>query len=119
MAFFNKITLQTAGLLPAPQFSKRGSKSSLPNNCIRRSRRLAGVEAEVVPGDLGGRAKKKAMRSLDIIDEHEGITQQAQDEYAKLFQQPLSASHLEALTALFNWRLPEELELMGEDVMVV
>ena len=55
--------------------------------------------------------KKKAMQALDIIDEHEGIDQQALDEYAKLFGQPLCESHIRALTALFNWILPADLDL--------
>ena len=59
------------------------------------------------------------MRSLNIIDEHEGITQHAQEEYFKLFGQPLSDSHLQALTALFNWSLPEDLEPGDEDVLVM
>jgi hypothetical protein len=49
------------------------------------------------------------MRALNIIGENEGITQQAQDEYSKLFGHRPSASHIQATTALFNWSLPEEL----------
>ena len=52
--------------------------------------------------------EKKAMRSLDILSENEGIDQQAQDDYAKLFRHPLSDSHLRALSALFKWSLPED-----------
>jgi hypothetical protein len=58
------------------------------------------------------------MKSLDIIGDQEGLNQQAQDDYAKLFKQPLSESHLQALTALFNWSLPEELEPRDDDVML-
>jgi beta-glucosidase/6-phospho-beta-glucosidase/beta-galactosidase len=58
------------------------------------------------------------MRSLDIIGDQEGLNQQALDEYAKLFRQPLSDYHLQALTALFNWSLPEELEPRDDDVML-
>lgn len=53
--------------------------------------------------------KKKAMQALDVLDEHEGINQQALDDYAKLFGQPLNDSHIRALCALFNWSLPDEL----------
>jgi hypothetical protein len=49
---------------------------------------------------------KKAMRSLQIIGEHDGIDQQAQDEYAKLFKKPFSAAHVQALAALFKWDIP-------------
>jgi hypothetical protein len=55
------------------------------------------------------RRMKKAMQALDILGEQEGIDQQALDDYAKLFGQHLSDSHIHALTALFNWSLPDEL----------
>ncbi|CAD6257196.1 unnamed protein product [Miscanthus lutarioriparius] len=116
--FFDKIVQRTTGLLPVPAVSKHGSKSLPPRVCLRRSRRLAGAEADVVPTDMGGRVQKKAMRSLGIINEHEGINQQAQNDYAKLFGQPLSDSHLQALTALFFWSLPEELEPGSDDVLM-
>ncbi|KAF0920178.1 hypothetical protein E2562_033676 [Oryza meyeriana var. granulata] len=48
------------------------------------------------------------MSSLGIIDEHDGIDQHAQDEYAQLFGQQLSSSHLQALVALLGWVPPEE-----------
>jgi hypothetical protein len=57
-------------------------------------------------GDLERRSKKKAMRSLQIIGEQDGIDQQAQDEYAKLFEKPLSAVHVQTLAALFKWDIP-------------
>ena len=44
---------------------------------------------------------------------------QAQDKYFKLFGQPLSDSHLQALTALFNWSLPEDLDSGIEEVLVM
>lgn len=49
------------------------------------------------------------MRTLDIIGDNEGIDEKAQDEYAKLFGHLLSDSHLQAMTALFNWSLPDDL----------
>jgi beta-glucosidase/6-phospho-beta-glucosidase/beta-galactosidase len=54
------------------------------------------------------------MRTLQLIEEHEGIDQQALDDYAKLFKQPLPDSHVQALAALFHWSLPENLG-EGED----
>jgi hypothetical protein len=73
----------------------------------------------VIPADIRGRPRKKALRSLGIIDEHEGLSQQVQDVYAKLFGQPLLDSHLHALTVLFNWSIPKELDPSGDDVLVV
>jgi hypothetical protein len=34
------------------------------------------------------------MRTLELIEENEGIDQQALDDYAKLFKHPLPDSHL-------------------------
>jgi hypothetical protein len=56
------------------------------------------------------RSKRKVMHSLQIIGEHEGIGQQAQDEYAKLFEKMLSGSHIQALAALFKWDIPVGLD---------
>lgn len=63
--------------------------------------------------------KKKAMQALDILGEQEGIDQQALDDYAKLFGQPLCDSHVCALTALFNWSLPDELGSGNEGLELV
>lgn len=58
------------------------------------------------------------MRTLEIVEEHDGITQQAQDEYAKLFQHPLSESHIRALAVLFKWHIPDEFTQGEVDVYV-
>jgi hypothetical protein len=55
-------------------------------------------------GDMSRRATKKAMRNLGLIGENEGIDQQAQEEYARLFSEPLSDIHIAALAALFGWK---------------
>ncbi|KAF0936116.1 hypothetical protein E2562_038782 [Oryza meyeriana var. granulata] len=110
--FINRIGRRTSGLLPAPSIGKRQVKT-LP----RRSQRLAGADVEFQPGnDISRRSKKCAMSSLGIIDEHDGIDQQAQDEYAQLFGQQLSASHLQALAALLGWVPPEEFCHGGDTV---
>jgi hypothetical protein len=99
-----------------PVINKRRYKSGVTP---RRSRRLAGADVEFQLDDLSRRSKKKAMRSLNILGENEGIDQQAQDDYAKLFAHPLCDSHIHALAALFNWSMPEDLgqgvesELLG------
>jgi hypothetical protein len=65
-------------------------------------------------GDHEIRAKKKVMRTLDIIGENEGINQPALDEYAKLFSHRPSASPIQTMTALFNWSLHYDLGVEGE-----
>jgi hypothetical protein len=59
-------------------------------------------------GDMARRSTKKAMRSLGVIGENDSIDQQAWEEYARLFFEPLSATHLAALRALFCWKSLEE-----------
>jgi hypothetical protein len=55
------------------------------------------------------RLSKKVTRTLNILGESDGINQQAQEEYAKVFSEPLSTSNIQALAALFGW---SELENM-------
>jgi hypothetical protein len=50
---------------------------------------------------------KTVMRSLGIELERELVNQRTMDDYAKLFSGPLSASHVQALAALFGWSPPE------------
>jgi hypothetical protein len=51
----------------------------------RRSRRIAGVEPEVVNATSSTRNKKKVMRALDIPGETEGISQEALEQYTASF----------------------------------
>lgn len=44
-----------------------------------------------------------------MVNEHDGIDQQALDDYAKLLEQSFSESHIHALAALFNWDIPRDL----------
>jgi hypothetical protein len=47
------------------------------------------------------------MHALGIISEHEGVTDQAKEDYASIFGKPLKIVHLEALASLFNWDIPD------------
>jgi hypothetical protein len=114
MTFIDKLTRRTSGLLAVP-VNKRRSKTLPPGATPRRSRRLAGATVEFDINDLERRTKKKVMRNLELIEENEGIDQQALSEYAKLFQHPLSDFHIRALSALFNWSLPEDFGEGEED----
>uniref|UniRef100_A0A0A9H0N5 Uncharacterized protein n=1 Tax=Arundo donax TaxID=35708 RepID=A0A0A9H0N5_ARUDO len=109
-AFIAKLVRHTANLLPVPTINKRRVKTMPPRQTPRRSRRLTGAQVEFKPDDLERRSKKQAMRSLQIIEEQDGIDQQAQDDYSKLFGHPLSDLHLQALAALFKWSIPEDLD---------
>jgi hypothetical protein len=54
-----------------------------------------------------GGHRKTVMRSLGIELEREQVNQRAIDVYAKLFSGSLSASHVQALAALFGWSPPD------------
>lgn len=70
-----------------------------------------------VPFGYGEKNKEESNEVPRHLEEYEGINQQAQDDYAKLFGQTLSDSHLQA--SLFNWSIPEELEPQEDGVLVV
>jgi len=67
-----------------------------------------GVEPEPPAKIASSRNKKKVMRALHVIKESEGFSQEALDDYGKLFGQPLPTSHVRALAALFGWATPED-----------
>ena len=109
--FIKRLSKKTTKILLTPCISRR-KQQRLPPGAPRRSRRLAGIGVESPKQPAPSRFKKRVMRSLDIISEQEGIDQQALEEYAKFFTQPLSASHIQALAALFGWSSPDEEVLM-------
>jgi hypothetical protein len=59
-----------------------------------------GVEFQ--PADMTERSKKKAIKALKVIPENGSIDQQAEEDYKKLFSEPLSDTHMQALAALFG-----------------
>lgn len=69
--------------MPSPiRARQRGRTTGAPP---RRSRRIAGVEPEVVNATSSTRNKKKVMRALDIPGETEGISQEALEQYTASF----------------------------------
>jgi hypothetical protein len=107
--FFKGISKYSSGILPVPRAELHVDPPPSPPAAPmpRRSRRVAGVGVEFNIHDLGGRTTRKVMRSLHIISENEGISQEALDEYTQLFKRPLTRSEVDALAALFGWRAPE------------
>ncbi|XP_020399441.1 histone-lysine N-methyltransferase EZ2 isoform X4 [Zea mays] len=106
-SFSNKVVKAAAHILPAPLEVRPGNPIS-PAVPPRRSRRIAGigVEFQSAFSDSQFKFKKKIMRALQVIDENEGISQEALDNYCRLFEQPLPPSHVQALAALFGWTPP-------------
>lgn len=111
-SFMAKLSKKTVRILPTPAVKRTRSRIRTPAAPLRRSR-IAGVGPEPTNGVASPRTKKKVMRALDIIGENEGIDEHALAEYTKLFTQPcqLSASHIQALAALFGWPTPVEDEV--------
>jgi hypothetical protein len=106
-AFITRIARQTVSILAVPSTVKRCTKANLAGQTPRRSCRLAGIQAEFNMSELERRSRKKAMRALGIITEQEGVTEQAQEDYANVFKQCITEMQVEALAALFNWAIPD------------
>lgn len=64
-------------------------------------------------------AQPVLMRKLGIIKEKEDILQEAREAYARLFEHPLSCSHLTALAALFGWTVQSDTEAHSTDFLLV
>jgi hypothetical protein len=109
--FVNGICRRPSSILPVPEniTQRQQSPPSTFVSAPRRSHRVAGIGVEFQMQDLGSRSTKKVMRTLQIITEYEGISQEAIEEYKKLFTHPLSQCHIEALSALFGWNTPPDL----------
>jgi hypothetical protein len=105
-AFIARIAGQTVSILVVPSIVKRCTKANSAGPTPRRSRRLAGVQAEFNMSELERRSRKKAMRALGIITERDGVSEQAQEDYANVFKQCITEMQVEALAALFNWAIP-------------
>ena len=108
--FIRRLSKTPGGILPIPHVNKRRKKTTLsPSEAPRRSRRLAGLGADVnvvCPVHL----KKRVMRALDldVNEEREQLNQQILDDYAQRFQSFLADPHTRALAALFGWTPPED-----------
>jgi hypothetical protein len=109
--FVNDICRRPSGILSVPEniTQRQHPPPSTFVSASRRSRQVAGIGVEFQMQDLGSRSTKKSMRTLQIIIEYEGISQEAIEEYKKLFTHPLSQCHIEALSALFGWNTPPDL----------
>jgi hypothetical protein len=108
--FFSKLAKKVAGILsdPAELSTKRCKHALAATPC--RSRCIAGVGVEFDKQELCLRSTKMAMKALKVIGEA-GVTQQAKEDYAKVFSENLPLAHVEALATLFGWTMPEELKL--------
>jgi hypothetical protein len=111
--FLGSITSSVSALLPVPPVNAKGCNATALISTPRRSRQIAGMGVEFQPADMTARSKKKAMKVLKVIPENGSIDHQAEEDYKKLFSEPLSDMHMQALAALFGWPYP-----MGEATSV-
>jgi hypothetical protein len=119
-AFVSKLSQHTACIQATPNSFKRGTKAQPAGDTTPwHSRRIAGAKVEFSLNELETRSKKKAMQAMKIINEQEGITEQATEDYVKLFGKLLTDAHLEAFARLFNWSIPDFLEADPEGTGVV
>jgi hypothetical protein len=118
VAFLKKVVCYTIVLLQAPTTREPGNMVHLVASTPWHSRRIAGAGVEFQMGEMARRTTKKVMKSLNIIGENDGVNQQAQEAYSKLFSEPLSCTHLQVLAALFGWSNPESSSLENSDVVI-
>jgi hypothetical protein len=63
--------------------------------------------------------QQNLMQKLGLVSEHEVMGPKAREEYGRLFNKPLSQSHVEALASLFGWHMSDIEHATGEgDVLV-
>ncbi|KAJ1273872.1 hypothetical protein BS78_05G018200 [Paspalum vaginatum] len=109
--FLKKLRKKTSAILSTPPAR---APSRLPAAPPRRSRRIAGLGPDRSFLKDSTRIRRQVVRSLDIIDDNDGLDQQALDAYAQLFTHQLSESHVQALAALFGWAPPEDVCLQAD-----
>ncbi|ONM11523.1 ALBINO3-like protein 1 chloroplastic [Zea mays] len=103
--FLSKLSKKISGLLATPEDPPfMTSKNAQVAEIIpRRSRRIAGVGVEFDNMDLSSRTTKKVMQALKVIGDPGAVTQQAKEDYLKVFSTELPISHIEALASFFGW----------------
>lgn len=100
------ITKPINGLLSPPRCNLR-KKKTLPKDFMpRRSRRVAKL-----PPVLGNVSVAKVCRHLGYYGDHEEISLENAASYAKLFENGLSKSHVEAMAALIGWEVLVEIQV--------
>jgi hypothetical protein len=109
--FLSSITKEVDAVLenPAPNPLR---KKKLPRGRVatpRRSRRVAGVGVECHQRLSSiKKSKKTIMKTLGVIRDGDSLSQEALDEYSRIFSKSLSQVQIQALASLFGWSLPEE-----------
>lgn len=69
------------------------------------------------PSDATGQIQIDLIRTMDIVNVKEVISDEALEKYGRLFNSPLSESHIKALSALLGCTLPIDIHLLDVQVM--
>lgn len=115
--FVTSVTKPVTCLLPCPCIQKRRTKQ-LPSDFVprwssgiaKRGNKTLDIASRQIQADLG--------RRLGISVDSEAFSQEALDEYGRLFAKPLYQSHIPALAALFGWSVPDEVDAALEVLVV-
>jgi hypothetical protein len=110
--FVAMVTKKTDGLLP-PLTPLKRSKQLPPDFVPRYSNRLA---KRRTPNDASRQIQIDLIR-MDIVNAKEVISDEALEKYGRLFNSPLSESHIKAFSALFGWSVPVDIHLLDVQVM--
>jgi hypothetical protein len=94
------------GLRPAASAPARRKRTLPPDFIPRRSERLRNKDDGTNKGPYH-KAQCVLAKRLGFAAEEETVTQEALDQYMKLFNKPLAPQHLRAIAALFA---PDEVE---------
>lgn len=88
------------GPRPAASAPARRKKALPPNFTPRRSARLSKNNSSRNTGPVQ-RAQTVLLRRMGVIEAEEYVSDEALDEYLKLFDKPLAPHHIKAVTAIF------------------
>lgn len=64
----------------------------------------------------GRRTQENLITRLGLVADREVLTQEAIDEYIRLFNKPLPQSHIAAVAAFFGWRVSEHDDALREEM---
>jgi hypothetical protein len=115
--FIAELIKHVGGLVPRPIPKQR--EKQLPTDFVLRCSTRLAMNRAGASAAVTRHIQQNLMLRLGLAAEPEALGPQALEEYSRLFNKPLSQSHVVALAALFGWRVPTPEQAATEkDVMV-
>lgn len=99
--------------MPVPVTQRRRRQAPASSQAPRRSRRIAKL-----PPELNHQAAATICRQLGFTDANNNVTSASTEKYASFFDKPLSREHVTALAALLGKEVPENTQVLQEQVGV-